>query len=126
MIGNLLVLVALVMHQERNPDGVVQLLNQPPEFFHEDVGVAAVIDGIAAGIEIEKVLRGIHDGVGLNLLAIVVDEDVLHDREQPGLEIGVWQELVPVGYRPESRLLIQILCVFRILRQIVGKGVQHG
>src|SRR6185369_4497895 len=70
-------------------------------------------------------LGKITQGRGLLLLAVVVDEGVLHDLEQPRLEVGPLLELVVVAVCLEVGLLNQILGVLRVARHSIGGVVQR-
>ncbi len=58
------------------------------------------------------------------LLPVVVDERVLHDLEEPRLEVRTFFELVVVLVRLEVRLLDEVLRVFGVPRHSVGGVVQ--
>ena len=53
--------------------------------------------------------------------AIVVDEDVAHDREDPSLEIGVVDILALVVERLECGVLEQVIRVFPVRGEHIGK-----
>ena len=57
------------------------------------------------------------------VLAVAVDEAVLHDPKQPRLEVGALLEAVVVAVRLEKRLLEDIGGVFLVSRQLVREPV---
>ena len=97
VICNLLILEAVVVHQERDLNAVIKPFDHMGQLFHHDIGFSLIGNKDAPGVNVVQVVRRIHYGVGLNLLAIVIDEDVLHDGEKPRLEIGSRAKLFFVG-----------------------------
>jgi len=62
---------------------------------------------------------------GKLLLAVVVDERVLHDLEEPRLEIRSFFELVVVLVRLQVGLLNQVLRIFGVPRHSIGGVVER-
>ncbi len=123
MISNFLILVPLVVHQEGDSDAVIQAVNHCRKLFHNNIGISHVSDRGTPGIDVEKVGGRVHNGVRLYFLPVVIDEDVLHDRKQPGFKICPWAKFVSISYSAVSGFLKQIFRLFRILRQIISEGL---
>lgn len=104
--SNLLVLMTEIVHFERNAKRLIEVFHHGAQLIHHDIGFSAVADRSCSAIDVIEVLGRIYDGAGLDVLAIVVDEDILHDRQQPCLEISPRDELVYVADRAESGFLI--------------------
>jgi hypothetical protein len=81
---------------------------------------------MAERVEVKLVFGVVQHRVGFYFFAVVVDEDVLHNRENPCLEISVGLEFVAIVQCAIRSFLIQILGILHILRQIIGEGVQHA
>jgi len=102
-----------------------------------DVGVHHVLEDLALRI-LDQVRRVLLDDPFVRLfnlgevdlvrrellLPVVVDERVLHDLEEPRLEVRAFLELVVVLVGLEVGLLHEILGVFRVPRHAVGSVVE--
>ena len=73
-----------------------------------DVYKRQVTDRCGTAVDIIQVFCRIYDGACLNVLAVVVDEDVLHDRQQPGFQVCARDKFINVAYRAKSLSLIHI------------------
>src|SRR6476661_3679314 len=81
---------------------------------------------VLADLVLERLLDlgEVAEGRGLLLLAVVVDEGVLHDLEQPRLEVGPFLELVIVAVGLQIGLLHEVLGVLGIAGHPIGRIVE--
>ncbi len=85
------------------------------------VGVVAPHDPLEGILDLGEI-----DAARLELLlAVVVDERVLEDLEEPGLQVGAFLELVVVLVGLEVGLLDQVLGVLGAARHAVGRVVER-
>jgi hypothetical protein len=85
-----------------------------------------VLNGIATTVDQKLIVRRIDDRVGFDFLPVVVDEDVLHDRQQPCFQICPGSKLIAVAQRTKRCFLVQVFGLFSILGQIVCKALQDA
>ena len=71
-----------------------------------------------------QVLGLVNDGGAAHHAAVVVDEDVAHDREHPALEVGVVDILVFAVEDFEGGILKQVISIVTIRCEHVGKVQQ--
>jgi len=72
------------------------------------------------------VLGSINQGVRPNVSAIVVDKSILHDRENPRLEVSVPLKLVLIGQGFVNGFLQQVFGIFRIRGQTFSEKTEPG
>lgn len=124
-VGDFLVFVAVEVHQKRNFDCVVKHFDEAGEFFYQDVRLGLVAGGMAGGVEQKLVLGVVENGVRLDFLAVIIDENVFHDGESPSLEVRSVLKFLLVGDGAKGCFLIQIFRVFGVFGEVVGKTSQH-
>ena len=118
-IRDLLVFVPQVVHFKRNAQGVVEAFHHAGELVHHDIGLGVIADSGRTAIDVVEVFCRVDDRPGLRVFAVVVDEDILHDRQQPGFQVGTRNELVYVADGPERGFLIEVFGLFAVLGQFV-------
>ena len=133
-LGDLLVREILQIGQDHHHPVVVRKGLQGPLHVvvqnpREELGlrVGGLIGAVPPNDPLEGVLDlGEVDAAGLELaLAVVVDEGVLEDLEEPGLQVGAFLELVVVLVGLEEGLLDEILRVLRGSRHAIGRVVER-
>ena len=122
--GNFLVFMSEVMHFKRNTKGFIKSFHHRAQLIHHDIGFSSVADGSGAAVDIVEVFGGIYDRACLYILAVVVDEDIFHDRQQPGLEVRAGDKFIHIADGPECSFLVQVFCFFTVFRQLIREGVQ--
>ena len=61
----------------------------------------------------------------LGFAAIVIDEDVPHDGEQPGFDVGAYVVLLAIGKCLIEGFLVEVVRGLAITREVDGKGLQE-
>jgi len=115
--GNFLVLVALQVEPERDLGNCRQHMDGFLHFFVTQPAFGRVAGGRTL-IFLEPSLAGLEDLFSPGSPAIPVDKDIAHNGEQPGLDIGAFTELVPVGQGPVYRVLQEVLRFFHVFGKI--------
>lgn len=123
-IRDFLVFVTQVMHLKRYTKRFIEAFHHRRELVHHNVGLRAVVDGGAAAIDIVEIIGRINDRPGLDVFPVVIDEDILHNRQQPCFQVGAGDKLIHVADRPEGGFLIEVLRFFAVFGQFVSECVE--
>ena len=94
MLGNLVVLVTLDVHDEGDTVFVGDFVDGGGDFVHAVSAFGSLDARFLAEVEVVEIFGGVDNGGGTAGAAIVVDEDVAHDCEYPAFEVGVFGVLV--------------------------------
>ena len=123
-LGNLVVLVALDVHNEGDAVLVGDIVDGARNFVYA-VGAFGSLDArFLAEVEVVEVFGGVDNGGGTAGAAIVVDEDVAHDCEYPAFEVGVFGVLVFIVESFQGCILEQVVSVVAVLSKHVGEVKQ--
>ncbi len=60
----------------------------------------------------------------LGFAAVVVDEDVPHDGEEPGFDVGADVVLLAVGKGLVEGFLVEVVCGLAVAREVDGEGLE--
>ena len=82
---------------------------------HGTEQICSIGSSMTARIEVILVVGGIENGIGFDLLAVVVDKDVFHYRKHPRLEVRVRLKFIAIEQRAICSLLIQVFRVLHVL-----------
>jgi hypothetical protein len=72
----------------------------------------------------ENFFAVIENGTRFYSSAVLIDEQVTHNCENPSLKIGLWCIIIAIGNCFEHGLLGQIPCVFSVSGKRQGKRLQ--
>ena len=124
-ISDLMILVPLKIEHERLLEDFREVVYRRTDILQPEIALGTVIDRGLVVVDQEVVRRAVEDRVLLCLATIIVDENIAHDRIEPGLDVGPYAILVMIGQCPEHRLLKEILRRFLILGERNGKRLQE-
>ena len=88
-----------------------QLVHHLHQLSVSHVGFSVVGDRPVAGIDVVIIRCLIDDQIAAHLFTVVIDKNIAHDGDRPGLEIGVRTEFISIGDDPQRRVLIQVFGV---------------
>src|SRR6186713_3069484 len=112
------------MHLKRYPQGFIEIFYHGRELIHHNVGFSIILNGSSTTVDVIQVFSGVYNRAGLYVFTVVIDEDVLHDRQQPRFKVGSRNELIHITNSPESSFLVQVFGFLAVFSQLVSKGVK--
>lgn len=112
MVGDLLVLITSVKHQERNPVDLVDHCQLTLKLLEVNICLTAVGGRSLILYSVEEVFYRLVYMLPVLHLPVTVNVGITHDRRRPALEVGAHCKLVPVLISPEGCFLNQILGIF--------------
>ena len=77
--------------------------------------------GVLTYVKVIEVLGLVDDCSLANILSVIVDENVAHDREDPALEVDVVNILVLIVESLEGSILKQILSLLAVGGELIGE-----
>ena len=123
-IGDLVVFIAVKIQHKRCFEDIGQTPDRGLDLFEVDV-VLGLVGNSGRAMKYKFVGRVVEDGALLGFAAVVVDEDIPHDGEQPSLDVGAHIVLVAVGQGLVEGLLIEVVRGFAVAREVDGEGLQE-
>ena len=118
LLGDFGILVSGDHHVERNAEVIGERFENGSDLLHGVGTFGSVKTGVLADIEVVEILGAVNNSCLANLLAVVVDEDVAHDGEDPCLEVGVGGELRLVVESLEGGVLKEVFGLLAVRGQL--------
>ncbi len=124
VFGYLIVFVACHVHGEGYAVFVGEFVDGGGDFVGAVGFFGRFETAVLAQVEVVKVVGGVdHGGIAYGT-AVVVDEDIAHDGENPSFEVGVFGVFVFVVKRLQSCVLEKVVSVVAIGGEHVGEVEQ--
>ncbi len=89
LLGNLAIFITGHVHIERHPEIIIESSENSIDFLHREATLGILKRRLLGCVEKVKILSCVHDSGLTHLTAIIVDEDISHDGENPSLEISL-------------------------------------
>lgn len=114
LLGNFVILVSGHVHGEGDTVIVGEGVDGRSDFAGCDGALGSVESRFLGKVEMIEVFGLVDDCGGAHYLAVIVDEDVAHDGEDPSLEVYVFNVLVFVVKSLEGGILQEVVCVVAV------------
>ena len=124
LLGYLAVLVTCNVHVERDAELVVEGVDDGCDLLHRQAPFRSLKSRFLRCVQVVEVVGGVDDRRLAHVAAVVVDEDVAHDRHHPALEVGVGGELLLVVERLERGVLKEVGGCLAVGGELVGEAEQ--
>ena len=112
LLSNFVILIAAVMHFERDQKFLAQIVNILPDLLEFQILMGSV-ERVLVLRALEKVLfRLITKHLLFLILPVVVDECIPHDGEQPSFQVGIFPEFVSIDQCLKHGILDEIARFF--------------
>ena len=123
-VGDLVVFIAIKIQQKGRFEDLGEIADRSLYLLHIDIMLGLV--GYGGGAVDQKFVGCIvEDGTLLGFAAVVVDEDVPHDGEQPGFDVGAYVVLLAIGKCLVQGFLVEVVSGLAVTRKVDGKGLQE-